>query len=52
MVYSTCTTNVIENEGVIADVLEILGDKVELLNVEIEEKSPGIYGNNTSSPIN
>jgi hypothetical protein len=33
---------VIENEGVIADVLETLGNKVELLNVEIEEKSPGI----------
>ncbi|MDR0607991.1 MAG: hypothetical protein LBG52_06735 [Candidatus Peribacteria bacterium] len=42
MVYSTCTTNVIENEGVIASILETLGDSIELLNVEIEEKSKGI----------
>jgi len=38
-VYSTCTTNVIENEGVIVSILEEWGESVELMNVEIEEKS-------------
>lgn len=40
--YSTCTTNVLENEGVVASILEELGESVELVNVEIEEKSEGI----------
>jgi len=30
---------VIENEGVVAEVLEELGGSVELVNIEIEEKS-------------
>jgi hypothetical protein len=42
LVYSTCTTNVLENEGVIARILEELGEYVELVNVEIAEKSTGI----------
>ncbi|MDR2415254.1 MAG: RsmB/NOP family class I SAM-dependent RNA methyltransferase [Candidatus Peribacteria bacterium] len=48
LVYSTCTTNTIENEGVVASVLETLGDCVELMNVNIEEKSSGIAPNLTS----
>jgi len=42
LVYSTCTTNTIENEGVVTKILEELGDSIELVNVEIEEKSKGI----------
>ena len=45
LVYSTCTTNTIENEGAITSVLEELGGSVELINVEIEEKSHGIITN-------
>jgi hypothetical protein len=36
---------VIENEGVVASILEALGDSVELMNVEITEKSPGLLPN-------
>jgi 16S rRNA (cytosine1407-C5)-methyltransferase len=46
LVYSTCTTNTIENEGVIASILEELGESVELVNVEIAEKSFGISPEN------
>jgi hypothetical protein len=44
-VYSTCTTNIFENEGVIATILAEYGDVVELLPVEIEEKGSGISEN-------
>ena len=40
--YSTCTTNVIENEEVVAKVLEALGESVELMHVEVEEKSEAV----------
>jgi 16S rRNA C967 or C1407 C5-methylase (RsmB/RsmF family) len=39
LVYSTCTTNVIENEMVVASVLEFFGEGVELVNVNITEKA-------------
>ena len=42
LVYSTCTTNVIENELVVAKVLERFGDAIELLDVEINQKSEWI----------
>ena len=38
---STCTTNVIENEGVVEEVLERLGGSVELVEIELDEKRGG-----------
>lgn len=42
LVYSTCTTNVLENEYVISEVLKKYWDKIELLDVPLDEKSVGI----------
>jgi 16S rRNA C967 or C1407 C5-methylase (RsmB/RsmF family) len=39
LVYATCTTNVIENEMVVASALEFFGDAVELVSVDIAEKA-------------
>lgn len=39
LVYSTCTTNVLENEYVISEVLKEYWDSIELLNVPLDEKS-------------
>lgn len=43
LVYSTCTTNVLENEYVISEVLKEYWDKNELLPVPLDEKSDWIY---------
>lgn len=52
LVYSTCTTNTIENEEVILSILQELKGQIELLEVKIEEKSPGIVKieSNKTSP--
>ena len=42
LVYSTCTTNVLENEYVISEVLKEYWDKIELLPVPLHEKSDWI----------
>ena len=42
LVYSTCTTNPLENECVISVVLEKCGDIIELLPVPLDEKSDWI----------
>ena len=42
LVYSTCTTNVLENEYVISEVLKEYWDKIELLPVPLDEKSDWI----------
>ena len=42
LVYSTCTTNVLENEYVISEVLKQYGEKVELIGVPLDEKSEWI----------
>ena len=42
LVYSTCTTNVLENEYVVSEVLKKYWDKIELLPVPLEEKSDWI----------
>jgi len=42
LVYSTCTTNVLENEYVISQVLEEYWDKIELLEIPLKEKSEWI----------
>lgn len=42
LVYSTCTTNPLENECVISVVLEKCGDVIELLPVPLDEKSDWI----------
>ncbi len=42
LVYSTCTTNVLENEYVVSEVLKQYWDKIELLPVPLEEKSDWI----------
>ena len=42
LVYSTCTTNVLENEYVVSEVLKEYWDKIELLPVPLEEKSDWI----------
>ena len=42
LVYSTCTTNVLENEYVISDVLKKYWDSLELLEVPLDEKSLGV----------
>ena len=39
LVYSTCTTNVLENEYVIWEVLKEYWDKVQLLEVPLDEKA-------------
>ena len=39
LVYSTCTTNVLENEYVVSEVLKEYWDKIELLPVPLDEKS-------------
>ena len=39
LVYSTCTTNVLENEYVISEVLKEYWDQIELLEVPLDEKS-------------
>ena len=41
-VYSTCTTNVLENEYVVSEVLKEYWDKIELLPVPLDEKSDWI----------
>ena len=38
LVYSTCTTNVLENEFVVSEVLKQYWDKIELLEVPLDEK--------------
>jgi len=42
LVYSTCTTNVLENEYVVSEVLKEYWDKIELLPVPLYEKSDWI----------
>ena len=42
LVYSTCTTNVLENEYVVSKVLKQYSDKIELLNIPLDEKSEWI----------
>ena len=42
LVYSTCTTNILENEYVVSEVLKEYWDKIELLPVPLEEKSDWI----------
>lgn len=42
LVYSTCTTNVLENEYVVSEVLKQYWDKIELLNIPLDEKSDWI----------
>lgn len=42
LVYSTCTTNVLENEIVVFNILKKYWEDIELLNVEIEQKSKWI----------
>lgn len=44
LVYSTCTLNPYENEWVIASVLEMFPCDIELLNVDVEGKSPWLNG--------
>ena len=41
LVYSTCTLNPIENEWVIKKALELYSDSLELVNVDIDQKSNG-----------
>ena len=42
LVYSTCTTNILENEYVVSEVLKEYWDKIELLQVPLDEKSDWI----------
>ena len=42
LVYSTCTTNVLENEYVVSEVLKQYWDKIELFPVPLDEKSDWI----------
>lgn len=42
LVYSTCTTNVLENEYVVSEVLRQYWDEIELLEVLLKEKSSWI----------
>ena len=42
LVYSTCTTNVLENEYVVSEILKQYWDKIELLNIPLDEKSDWI----------
>lgn len=42
LVYSTCTTNVLENECVISEVLKKYWDSVELIEVQLKERSEWI----------
>jgi 16S rRNA C967 or C1407 C5-methylase (RsmB/RsmF family) len=39
LVYSTCTTNVLENEYVVSEILKQYWDNIELLEAPIDEKS-------------
>jgi hypothetical protein len=41
-IYSTCTLNPFENEMQIAKLLEKYGDTLEILPIDVENKSPGI----------
>ena len=55
LVYSTCTTNVLENEYVVLEVLEEYWDKIELLEIPLKEKSDWIttrHWNEILSPEN
>ena len=42
LVYSTCTTNILENEYVVSEVLKEYWDKIELLEIPLKEKSDWI----------
>ena len=42
LVYSTCTTNVLENEHIVSEVLKQYWDKIELLPVPLDGKSDWI----------
>lgn len=42
LTYSTCTTNTLENEGVLKKIWEQYGDAIEFLPVRIDQKSQGI----------
>ncbi|PZM87217.1 MAG: hypothetical protein DLD55_02605 [candidate division SR1 bacterium] len=42
LVYSTCTLNPLENEGVISQILKLFPEQIELLPVPIDQKSPGL----------
>ena len=42
LVYSTCTTNVFENECVVSEVLKQYWDKIQLLDTQLKEKSDWI----------
>ena len=55
LVYSTCTMNVLENEYVVSEVLKQYGNKIELLEIPLKEKSDWITtrrGNEILSPEN
>ena len=55
LVYSTCTTNVLENEYVVSEVLKEYWDKIELLEIPLKEKSDWVCswrGNEILSPEN
>lgn len=55
LVYSTCTTNVLENEYVVSEVLKEYWDKIQLLEIPLKEKSGWITtrrGNKILSPEN
>ena len=55
LVYSTCTTNVLENEYVVSEVLKKYDDKIELLEIPLNEKSDWIISwrwNDVLSPEN
>ena len=42
LVYSTCTTNVLENEFVVSEVLKEYWDKIQLMDVSLDEKADWI----------
>jgi hypothetical protein len=41
LVYATCTTNTLENEGVIESVMKEVGVAAEVMDIEVTEKSKG-----------
>lgn len=49
IIYSTCTLNPFENELQIKKLLEKYGDALEVLPIDVANKSPGIIYNNQAS---